>query len=56
MKVYFAPLWFMLAVGSFMLWQETGDLAWTLASAAFSVASIRSSLILLKDILEDMKR
>jgi hypothetical protein len=50
MKIYAAPLWFLLAVATFKLWQQTGDLYWTLASIGFALASIRSSIRLLKDV------
>jgi hypothetical protein len=35
---------------AFRLWQRTGDLPWTLGACGFALASIRETLLLMKEI------
>jgi hypothetical protein len=56
LKIYFAPLWFILAITCFHMFQKTDDLWWTLGASGFAIASIRSSLLFIRDIIQESKR
>ena len=56
LKLYFAPLFFIVAVAAYGMFLKTGDLWWTLGASAFAVASIYESIRLILDIIEAAKR
>jgi hypothetical protein len=49
-RTVFTTLYLVLAFVSMTLWKQTGDLYWTLAASAFALASIRETLLLIKEI------
>jgi hypothetical protein len=50
MRRYLTILFLVLALVARQLWRQTGDLAWTFAAAGFALASIRETILLLKEI------
>jgi hypothetical protein len=48
-RPWFALLYLALAIVSFRMWDQTSDLWWTLGAAGFALASIRETLLYLKE-------
>jgi hypothetical protein len=48
-RPWFALLYLALALVSFRMWDQTSDLWWTLGAAGFALASIRETLLYLKE-------
>lgn len=49
MRPWFSLLYLALALVSFRMWEQSSDLWWTLGATGFALASIRETLLYLKE-------
>jgi hypothetical protein len=50
MRACLAFVYLALALVTFQMWKQTSDLWWTLASSAFALASIKETLLFVKNL------